>query len=1166
MQYGQVIIVLILTFGCVKPANAQQQIFKNYTVNDGLVANPIRRIFQDRKGFLWIATWEGLSKYDGHSFTNFSTQNGLSHNLVNDFYESKKGLYVALNNGIVNFITADNKVIKTDSSGTVINNFMATPWHTQLVTTDYEGLQQFTEGKLKKPAQIYPTATYVEIKIINDSTFIAAGLDYLRIFNKNFDLLGETKEGLNNFSEVKIYQDFKKRIWVGNNTGLRMLAALPPKNKKIYFDILPGAFNIPSLTNTKINQIFQDADSAMWFATQAGIVKVNPDGSNLLLTVKDGLSSNIVNTIFQDKEKNIWFGTEVGLSKLVTATGMHLYPIADGVASSDNTFLLYAVNKNNFIVSTSKGLQVFNKPLGVFKALKNNNNKIFYNVVPNSNPPLFIGPDNISSLDTLTLNLKSNSLFPDNTASRIVIDKRGNIFSSDLNHLYFGERKAKRIIINDRISALQLDDDGALWVGTWNNGIYRINYLASDTSLQIKSNDHLLPEENIRTIFKSRDGNIWAGTRYKGVYLFTKNKKSVYAVTNFKQTEGLTSNFIKQIKEDEQGDLWLASINSLDKLIKTKTGFRVFNFSRINNYFAKIVGIETEAAYFLWVATSEGLMKIKDVQMEKWPPLPVYITNVTSGDSMISLLINNAQLNYKQNQMQFAFAAPGFINEKQVLYSYRLTGNADGQWSAAGNSHTVSYASLQPASYIFEVRTLGWNGNWGQPAVFKFTIHPPFYKTWWFILTLLFCGLLLFYLFIKWRIKNIKIIAKEKLKVQQLHTAQYKSQLEMEQIVNYFSSSLINKNTVEAVLWDVAKNLIGQLGFVDCIIYLWNADKTKMLQNAGFGPKGSVEEINKKYFEVLPGQGIVGQVILSKEPILIADTSKDKRYRADDLENLSEIAVPVLYNKELLGIIDSEHPEKNFYNTSHIQILNTIATLMANKIKSIEAEQALQQSTIQMYSMNEQLTKAKLEALQSQMNPHFVFNCLNSIDNLIQMDEKEKATVYLSKFAKLIRSILENASSNTVPCWKDMETLKLYLELEALRFDNKFTYEILITEQVLNGDYKVPALLIQPFVENAIHHGLLSKKEEDKQLCVAVSVEGNYLRYLIEDNGVGRQMAAAYKAINKPAYASMGIQITAERINLFNRYKNGSVKITDLKDQVGKARGTKVEVNLLIQS
>ena len=112
MRYDLITVLLSLFTGLINPVFAQQHIFKNYTVNDGLITNSIRRIFQDSKGFLWIATWEGVSKYDGYTFSNYSIANGLSHNLVNDFYESKDGrIYVALNNGTIDIIT-DNKVIR----------------------------------------------------------------------------------------------------------------------------------------------------------------------------------------------------------------------------------------------------------------------------------------------------------------------------------------------------------------------------------------------------------------------------------------------------------------------------------------------------------------------------------------------------------------------------------------------------------------------------------------------------------------------------------------------------------------------------------------------------------------------------------------------------------------------------------------------------------------------------------------------------------------------------------------------------------------------------------------------------------------------------------------------------------------------------------------------
>ena len=245
--------------------------------------------------------------------------------------------------------------------------------------------------------------------------------------------------------------------------------------------------------------------------------------------------------------------------------------------------------------------------------------------------------------------------------------------------------------------------------------------------------------------------------------------------------------------------------------------------------------------------------------------------------------------------------------------------------------------------------------------------------------------------------------------------------------------------------------------------------------------------------------------------------------------------------------------------------IKNIRMLMANKIQAIEFEQSLQQAKMEMLGINEKLSEARLEALRSQMNPHFIFNCLNSIDNLIQNNEKEKATQYLAKFARLIRAVLETSKNNTVPCWKDMETLKVYIELEALRLDNKFSYRINTSDDILNGDYKVPPLVIQPFVENAIHHGLLNKISADRQLSIEVTALGNSIHYIITDNGVGRAKAAGYKQLNKPAHMSMGMQITSERIHLFNQQSSGSVKITDLYDENQQPCGTRVEVELLNQ-
>ena len=516
------------------------------------------------------------------------------------------------------------------------------------------------------------------------------------------------------------------------------------------------------------------------------------------------------------------------------------------------------------------------------------------------------------------------------------------------------------------------------------------------------------------------------------------------------------------------------------------------------------------------------------------------------------------KLTYKENFFTIEYAALNFSSLQQTNYYHRLNG-IDKEWVNGGAKRSANYTDLQPGKYIFEIKVDNGNAD-GEITSFEIIITPPFWKTWWFISLILFSIFLILYGFIKWRVKSVKTIAAEKLKVQKLHAENYKNKLELEQITNYFSNSLSDKKLVEDVLWDVSKNLIGRMGFVDCIIYLWNHDKTKMVQKAGIGPKGSAEEIKKQPFDVLPGQGVVGYVIENKEPVCVADTSKDVRYRPDEMIRLSEITVPIMYNNELLGIIDSEHPQKDFYTAQHLQLLTTIATLVANKIKSIEAEQSLQQTQIEMYSINEQLSKAKLDALRSQMNPHFIFNCINSIDALIQSNDKYHATIYLNKFAKLLRNILDSSKQNTVTLSKDIDTLKLYIELEQLRHENKFTADVYADDFLIQDDFKVPPLIIQPFVENAILHGIRYRTDNNGKLTVSVNKKNNYLQYVIEDNGVGRSFHENKTASEKTSY---GIEMTNDRVKLFNNEEKASIQITDLMEN-NKPSGTRIIVLLKI--
>jgi len=209
----------------------------------------------------------------------------------------------------------------------------------------------------------------------------------------------------------------------------------------------------------------------------------------------------------------------------------------------------------------------------------------------------------------------------------------------------------------------------------------------------------------------------------------------------------------------------------------------------------------------------------------------------------------------------------------------------------------------------------------------------------------------------------------------------------------------------------------------------------------------------------------------------------------------------------------------------------------------------------------QKIAETEMQALQAQMNPHFFFNSLNSIENFIMQNEKKLASDYLNKFARFIRSILDSSNNDLIEINKDLESLQLYIDLERLRFNNKFTYHCKVDPQLLHGEFHVPALLVQPFLENAINHGIGPSERQDLKICLQVRLQDNMIRYIIDDNGIGRDQSRIYNQLNKPYHKSVGMKLTQDRINIFNQHSDSadSVKIIDLFDDENNPAGTRIE-------
>lgn len=208
-------------------------------------------------------------------------------------------------------------------------------------------------------------------------------------------------------------------------------------------------------------------------------------------------------------------------------------------------------------------------------------------------------------------------------------------------------------------------------------------------------------------------------------------------------------------------------------------------------------------------------------------------------------------------------------------------------------------------------------------------------------------------------------------------------------------------------------------------------------------------------------------------------------------------------------------------------------------------------------------SELEMQALRAQMNPHFIFNCLSSINRFILLNETEAASDYLTRFSRLIRMVLVHSQEPLITLEDELEILRLYLDMEQLRFKDAFDYSIIFTNRVDTGSVFIPSLLLQPFCENAIWHGLMHK-EKKGNLLVALSMDDQVLHCTITDDGIGRKMAAEMNSKSTEKNKSLGLKITRERLALLNGEKGitTSFEISDIQDEEGNVAGTRVDLRI----
>jgi sensor histidine kinase YesM len=259
--------------------------------------------------------------------------------------------------------------------------------------------------------------------------------------------------------------------------------------------------------------------------------------------------------------------------------------------------------------------------------------------------------------------------------------------------------------------------------------------------------------------------------------------------------------------------------------------------------------------------------------------------------------------------------------------------------------------------------------------------------------------------------------------------------------------------------------------------------------------------------------------------------------------------------------------QKPFWKTLWF-IICTIITVFGATIfyyrSKIKREEKQRKIEVDRLSLDNELIALKLENLRSQMNPHFIFNALNSIQEYIVLNQKKLASEYLGKFADLIRAYLNHSAKGSITLQEEIDCLAMYLELEKLRFEDKLHYQINMDSNLESDQLNIPTMLIQPYVENALKHGLLHRKTNRiLKIDFTLNKKTNTIKCLIVDNGVGREKAESYKVRSGKNHKSFATKATQDRLALLNygKEKRVGVMITDLYEEE-KPTGTQVVITI----
>jgi len=1191
----KIVIIPIVFFLWGELIAQTNPVFYNLNTSNGLSYIGVNDICVDRKGNLWIATGNGLNVFNGRSTEKYySTEYSqlLNSNILSVTCDQHNRIWLVTAGGGLAMMDEKRNLHKIfllrDKKPTKVFKILQTTAGEIHVCAE-KGIYTYDQSKTKPGVDSLDNSQFTFLPLQNYEPYRPMGFNTIFGFDDDHYLFV--------FKGGMLIVNYRTNT-VERLVGIPNAHALTTwgKDQLLYYDVGDWQLKITNINTMQTSYPLHGLKDQFGKEVTATIneAKMINDHQYLLTTQNEGIyiwdtaSKTIFNykhsvfdptSISNNTQSYIEVGKDwiflicnpngIGYFKLNEVVhNQYMFTASDGKGYDGYIAGIATKDNNTYYVGTSGGMLEWKRSTNTTSFID------------------FPGKD-------------GKSIFKDFEVTSVAVDDNGNVWATVKDGLIVIDKRKKLIkhfrnedgsLKQRALSRVTFGPDGFVWA-CGPNGICRINTktfevdnLENTPLKQFDSVYVMLP------LFTDKD-NLWLFVDKAGIYHYNLITKKIEELEGFKKykagesafdfavdktgnvylgnthgmkiffkdgrekiitrKEGLLIDRVEGLLFDKHGRLWigndigLACYDPADSSIKTfdeRYGLSIYGF-RVGSYFQMTNG------EFVF-GTPRGLQYFyPDSLYTKKVGLDVSVSKIETKNINANVTDNATfRLGAKDDQVTFYFGSVDFAPHVRTYYEYKLI-DLDKNWIKLADQNSVRYNSLPPGKYVFKLRISNDNNNWQESDnEVTIIIAAPFYKTWWFKMIGAFIALLIVWYVIKYY--------RRKQEVQ-------KEELETQLVINYFASRINSYQRTDEILWDVAKNCISRLNFEDCVIYLLDEERNVLLQKAAYGPKMERDFTIYQPIEIPIGKGIVGTVAQTGKPELIGNTEFDKRYIADDAARLSELAVPLIVDNKVIGVIDSEHSQKNFFKQKHLNILSTVAVLCATQIQRVRAEEEKQQAKIETLENKQKMTESRLQSLRLQMNPHFLFNALNSIQQMILANEEMVATRYLSKFSKLLRTILVHSDKEFVTLKEELEILHLYIDLESIRFKESFSYSIDCDDEIDTDEIKLPTLLIQPFVENAIWHGLMHK-EGERFLQVKFSEQDDCIHCVIEDNGIGRERSREAKLATGQGkkHTSKGIEVSLERLKAMSNGNGceGALQIFDLKDDDGNAIGTCVKI------